>query len=1224
MVIVGWAVYTFAFQPSDCQYSAWGACNAYGYQTRTIQSMPRNGGQPCTLSLVQPCTQSSSSSLPPLPPVDNQCKYSDWSDWSSCSYVDCSAFQTNGINCLGNLPKQYRWRVPDPSNVAYGLDCPSAAMFQFQDCDASNICGSGSVSGSGSGSVPQDCVPDDAWGPFGPCGQPCSTDGSVAYKWAFRGIKTPAGPGGRDCDISQLVTSATCNMQPCATCQYGQPSSWSECSVPMGQGIQYRTVPLLAGSADECLATLQTQPCVVTPASACAPYTWDMVQAECDYLCSSNDASISAQGRVFTLSNGSVTCPITAAVLNASGRCFVGSTGKTQCGLPTDCQYSTWSSQSACSGSCQQGGGTQIRVRTIVSPPKNGGADCDLASLVQQIPCNVPGTFVTLSQATTVCTPVAGTPVVLPSPAAGAQNCLNTPGCTGFSMDMSTHKVTLLSNVLLEATCTLAGSSSLTNSATVYAMNCPVNSALDCSLSDWQDETTCGPCGPPFYKTQSRRPVRNALPGGKSCSDFVLFQSVSCGVMPCPSSGSGSGSGSGSTTLTLQCDYGEWPSKAALTKSSNFAPCATAFQSLSASAPFPSAASSLVFADAWASGVKAQWSAAGLLPVVSQTSNTANVYVPVRDAVLSRRLNGGAGAGVTDHAVPVDPVLVVSTLTDPSTNAAYTVSTVQYTKMNFYRLTVAGWVTLATASTLTATFGTVASDLMSAYVREAQSSVTGPFFVYDDATSGFLCPSLCPYDPSQCVLTPCNASCQLGSLNFATVTSSGLASCNVGAAYSAVYGSTPADAVADPNCLVYMYMPSQSVTYMYDQPWSSLTAAGICTTTPVGSVSARSKLPTGRQVMTRDPLIMGPSCQIGEAVSVTSCGGSLPQCAPQCPIGCNGQPCSGHGACVADPTGLTLGICQCTGGWEGAACDGICPVDQNGLVCNGNGTCGASTNYECVCNAGFVGAACELGLTSWLSNAAYMSSVLANVPVMNSVSSSPPPNYTSPNYGDLANTILPVIAPGAYTPPTPCIANPSVCDICYDNTLAPQITTADPLQFFMYTSFSNFANYPNGPGTASDCKGNCGGAAPSCSKPGYKTIAGYDTITCAQDSNCLSMVYDSKANTTNLYPNTMEDMVKYGWCSGGQWNKTTFGRKKGEAYGTVVPTSGDMVSVMQVVQNQVPSSGGNSTWDYVNKTFSSPRPGTTCAALGYTKPVQFTVSHALVPFATLTVMAMGR
>lgn len=53
---------------------------------------------------------------------------------------------------------------------------------------------------------------------------------------------------------------------------------------------------------------------------ACVEPTWDMLNAECLYLCSNGSISES-RGRVIPLAGGSLSCPITVALLAASGAC---------------------------------------------------------------------------------------------------------------------------------------------------------------------------------------------------------------------------------------------------------------------------------------------------------------------------------------------------------------------------------------------------------------------------------------------------------------------------------------------------------------------------------------------------------------------------------------------------------------------------------------------------------------------------------------------------------------------------------------------------------------------------------------------------------------------------------------------------------------------------------------------------------------------------------------
>ena len=95
-----------------------------------------------------------------------------------------------------------------------------------------------------------------------------------------------------------------------------------------------------------------------------------------------------------------------------------------------------------------------------------------------------------------------------------------------------------------------------------------------------------------------------------------------------------------------------------------------------------------------------------------------------------------------------------------------------------------------------------------------------------------------------------------------------------------------------------------------------------------------------------------------------------PQCARQCPVGPDGTVCSGNGTCVAD------GMCTCSGGACGAACEtpaadcqaASCPPGLYGLQCDRQCSCGANSacldgpygSGACMCHVGWAGARCDI------------------------------------------------------------------------------------------------------------------------------------------------------------------------------------------------------------------------------------------------------------------------
>jgi hypothetical protein len=174
---------------------------------------------------------------------DVDCQYGSFSSWSACSSAECS-----GVSC--QPAQQYRTAEVIRQSQGKGKPCTLGGMVQTRPCEA------------------QTCTTNSAnceWEPWSTqpwtaCSQPCSSNGSVGLQYRFRTVSAPA-QGMGDCDCTQQVVSQTCNMRECQPCQAGSWSAWSQCSVPCGGGVQFRTRALLSqGDEDNC-PLYETQPC---------------------------------------------------------------------------------------------------------------------------------------------------------------------------------------------------------------------------------------------------------------------------------------------------------------------------------------------------------------------------------------------------------------------------------------------------------------------------------------------------------------------------------------------------------------------------------------------------------------------------------------------------------------------------------------------------------------------------------------------------------------------------------------------------------------------------------------------------------------------------------------------------------------------------------------------------------------------------------------------------
>ncbi len=286
--------------------------------------------QPCN---EQPC------------PVD--CIVSEWNEWGTCSAI-----------CGGGTQVRTRTIITPPANG--GAECP--ALSEEQACNTQPCI------------IPIDCVVS-AWSDWDTCSAICG-GGTQART---RTIVTPPANGGAECPA--LSEEQSCNTHACPV--YGWVTGdWSECSKECGAGTQMRTVECreinTGQSADEGNCTeakpADSQPCNEQPCPVdCIVSEWNE-WGTCSAICGGG-----TQARTRTIvtppANGGAECP----ALSEEQAC------NTQpCVIPVDCVVSSWSVWGTCSASC--GGGTQVRTRTIITPPANGGAECP--ALTEEQACN--------------------------------------------------------------------------------------------------------------------------------------------------------------------------------------------------------------------------------------------------------------------------------------------------------------------------------------------------------------------------------------------------------------------------------------------------------------------------------------------------------------------------------------------------------------------------------------------------------------------------------------------------------------------------------------------------------------------------------------------------------------------------------------------------------------------------------------------------------------------
>lgn len=396
---------------------------------------------------------------PNAAPSAADCQYGSWSDWSPCP-ADCT------YKCGQSRPQRFRTAPIVRGPLPGGRPCEWDQMYQTAECAAPDgsalpVC-----------EDPVNCVvAEDGWSDWTAC-PPCSDAFAVAWQFRYGSISQLASAGGVDCRAEDLAQSRSCAIAlagglvpapsddpdagcatppPAPSCAFApvsaDPADWSPCTVPCNGGVQFQTRALLSGDPNECadLATVYracaTQSCgslssgspfATVSHGPLVPPSWDMVDAQCDYLCLAGTPALPLGGNpsavqreaLFKLTNMTAAvvtpaetafvCP-TAASLGlgptttvttlddgSSGgavQAFVNTFSGVVCGAPVDCVYGTWSDWSACSGDfCATGasgstGGVRTRERLIARMGgARGGVPCDPAALMETLPCGEPET----------------------------------------------------------------------------------------------------------------------------------------------------------------------------------------------------------------------------------------------------------------------------------------------------------------------------------------------------------------------------------------------------------------------------------------------------------------------------------------------------------------------------------------------------------------------------------------------------------------------------------------------------------------------------------------------------------------------------------------------------------------------------------------------------------------------------------------------------------------
>ena len=340
---------------------------------------------------------------------------------------------------------------------------------------------------------PVNCSLTD-WTNDGQCSKPCGPGKQKQVR-----TRNSARNGGDDSCSNELIREIDCKIQDCpppVDCRVTDWRNEGNCSAPCGGGKQKQIrdrYPARDGGKDNCPTDLtreidcNTQPCP----KDCVIKNWKDTST-CSATCGGGVKS--EQLEVIEPTGNGAPCP---AIRTRQIRC-----NDKPC--PVDCKYSAnWEQLqwSKCDKTC--GGGTQKKVRTIVTQAAYGGKACsEPLEITQQ--CNTQ-----------------------PCPIdCKVSNWTDWTQCSKFC---GTGKRESTRTIITPAQ--FGGAACPTDLKKEENCNTMPCSDLDCVVSDWAETTCSAPCGP-GTKTRTRTVIREPKPGGQGCP--ILREVVPCNNEPCP------------------------------------------------------------------------------------------------------------------------------------------------------------------------------------------------------------------------------------------------------------------------------------------------------------------------------------------------------------------------------------------------------------------------------------------------------------------------------------------------------------------------------------------------------------------------------------------------------------------------------------------------------------------------------------------------------------------
>ena len=279
-------------------------------------------------------------------PCPAPCVPSSWAPWSSCS-----------SSCDGGV--RSRSREVSSQALLGGQECPE--LFQLSPCSI--------------GSCP---VPAWVPGEWSPCVSHGSSGAACGFGTKQRSVRCLIGTNdSTSCPRpDRPAFSESCYLHCPPDCVQSEWGHWSPCLT----GRQNRTRSVLRGrdgSGISCGSSQETREC--PPSETHWSYS--------SYSLCSHSSSPCGTGTQYR----NYSCEYSGGGLVASHLCLAEwgppSALSQLCSLscPSDCQVSSFSDWSLCSGTCSSPSGLQTRHRHVTEPPLYGGTQCP--SLTQTRPC---------------------------------------------------------------------------------------------------------------------------------------------------------------------------------------------------------------------------------------------------------------------------------------------------------------------------------------------------------------------------------------------------------------------------------------------------------------------------------------------------------------------------------------------------------------------------------------------------------------------------------------------------------------------------------------------------------------------------------------------------------------------------------------------------------------------------------------------------------------------